>query len=136
MLINGSIEYNNNGVRAEKEVYIDTSQFTSELDHDICDAVAFALFGKTIFREIVQSDKGVPLIILNIKNKEKMAHVVRQPEFLRKTELGSTYLAKELFSIKIENVEYDSLEEKRYYELLSDYVDISYDEFSKNCKGK
>ena len=147
MIIDGYIEYNNNGILTEKNFNIDTSIVADEKDCDICDAVSFALFGKTVFNEIVQEEKGVPTISLKIQNKGKSIEVFREPEFWQKTFFGSVYLSEEEFGITTENDkystnelaletgEYKPLTGEKYYALLNDYIDISYDEFVLMCKS-
>lgn len=129
MLITGMVTYNKNGALTEKHVGIDTSAKPSTLDHDVCDAVSFALYGKTIFGDIVRTEIGVPFITLNIDCKGKSAYIVRQPQYLKETAFGNRYLSQELFSLKTKDTEYESLSAEKYYELINDVVDMSYDEF-------
>ena len=130
MIINGTVEYNNNGELTEKKICIDTGSKTIENDEYIYDAVSFALYGKTIYHNIVSSDTGVPLIILRVECKGKSAYLVRQPQYYRETHFGTRYLSKEVFSIKTETEEHDALSSEAYYKLLDKYIDMSFDEFS------
>ena len=129
MLIKGFIEYNNNASFKKIAVDFDTEKDCSQMGTDAFDAIAYALYGKTIYNEIVRPENGVPFIALNIECNSKAFYVARQPEYSRKTELGTTYLTKEILSIKTESAEYDSLSEEEYYEILKEYLDISYNEF-------
>lgn len=135
MLITGTIEYNKNGTLTEKHVGIDTSVKPSSLERDICDAVSFALYGKTVFCDIVCAETGVPLITLNIDCKGKSVYIIRQPQYLKETHFGNTYLNQELFALKTQDVEYESLSAEKYYALLGDYVDLSCDEFASYCRS-
>lgn len=134
MIIKGVIQYNNNGKLTDKEVYIDTTIINAQIDLDVCDAVAFALYGKTVYKDIVREDIGVPFIVLDVSSGDKNVHVVRQPEYDRVTHFGTKYLAKELFALKTEKEEYDSLSSEHYYALISDYVDVSFEEFINTIK--
>ena len=134
MIITGTIEYNNNGSLSEKKVNIDTAKKNSNVSRDVYDAVAFALYGKTVFQEIVRPEKGVPMIALQITRNGKSVRIVRQPQYIRETALGSTYLTKGLFSLATEEMQYDSLSAEKYYEMIKDYIDMSYEDFSKYCK--
>ena len=134
MLIFGTIEYNNNGNISEERLKIDTANTDSSVSKDVYDAVAFALYGKTVFQEIVRLDKGVPMIALQITRNGKSVRIVRQPQYIRETALGSTYLTKGLFSLATEEMQYDSLSAEKYYEMIKDYIDMSYEDFSKYCK--
>ena len=129
MIIKGLVEYNNNGALTEKRFEFDTTSKSAKPDYDICDAIAFTVYGKTIYQNIINPDLGVPFISINLECNGKIANVVRQPEYLRRTAFGTTYLTKEIFSIETENTEYNSLSCEKYYELLKEYVDISFDEF-------
>lgn len=131
MKIEGIIEYNNNGAISNIDVNVDTSTSLSKVDKNVLDAISFALYGKTIFNDVI-NEKGVPLIALNIKDKG--VYVVRQPEYLRETHFGTKYLRKDVYSLRTDNEEYESLTEEKYYSLLNNYVDISYDEFVAKCK--
>ena len=135
MIIKGFVEYNNNGAFKKITVDFDTEKDCSPLEANICDAIAFALYGKTIYNEIVRPEMGVPFIALNIECNSKAFYVARQPEYSRNTALGTTYLTKELFSIKTKSAEYDSLSEEKYYEVLKEYLDISFNEFVSFLKS-
>ena len=134
MLIFGTIEYNNNGNISEERLKIDTANTDSSVSKDVYDAVAFALYGKTVFQEIVRPEKGVPMIALQITCNGESVRIVRQPQYIRETALGSTYLTKGLFSLATEEMQYDSLSAEKYYEMIKDYIDMSYEDFSKYCK--
>ena len=64
MKIEGTLEYNNNGTITKETFLIDTASPSSDITRDQYDAVAYALFGKTIFQDIIKVEKGVPSIIL------------------------------------------------------------------------
>ena len=134
MLIKGTIEYNKNGYLSEENINIDTTKKNSDVSRDVYDAVAFALYGKTIFQEIVRPERGVPLISLHITSNGKSAMIGRQPQYVKETALGSIYLTKELFSLATEETQFDSLTAEKYYEIIKAYIDMSYEEFSKYCK--
>ena len=129
MKIKGFIEYNNSASFKKITVDFDTEKDCSQTGTDVFDAIAYALYGKTIYNEIVRIEMGVPFIALNIECNSKAFYVARQPEYLRNTAPGTTYLTKELFSIKTESAEYDALSEEKYYEILKEYLDISFNEF-------
>ena len=135
MLIKGTIEYNNNRKLIERQVCIDTNVKSSTIDHDICDAVAFALYGKTIFSDIVSSDKGLPTVFLKIDCKEKSVYTVRRPQYQKVTHFGTKYIEQELFSLKTKDAEYKSMSDEKYYALIGDFVDLSYDEFVLYCRS-
>ena len=116
---------------SEKKVNIDTAKINSNVSREICDAVAFALYGKTVFQEIVRPENGVPMIALQITCNGKSVRIVRQPQYVRDTALGSTYLTKELFSLATEEAQFDSLSAEKYYEIIKAYIDMSYEDFSK-----
>ena len=130
MIIEGMIQYNNNGELTEKKICVDTGSKTIENDEYIYDAVSFALYGKTIYHNIVSSDTGVPLITLRVECKGKSAYLVRQPQYYRETYFGTRYLSKEVFSIKTETEEHEALSSEAYYKLLDKYIDMSFNEFS------
>ena len=134
MLIVGTIEYNNNGNISEEKLRIDTANSDSSVSKDVYDAVAFALYGKTVFEEIVRPEKGVPMIALQITCNGKSVRIVRQPHYVREAALGSAYLTEELFSLATEEMQYDSLSAEKYYEMIKDYIDMSYEDFAKYCK--
>ena len=46
--------------------------------------------------------------------RQKTIYIARQPEHLRKTHFGSTYLSKEIISVKTETQEYPSLSSEKY----------------------
>ena len=131
----GFVEYNNNGALAKKTVDVDTELDCSKIENDICDAIAFALYGKTIYNDIVRPEVGVPFIALNIEYNSKAIYIARQPEYIRSTHFGSTYLAEGLHSIKTEAMEYDSLQEEEYFSILKDYIDITFEEFASSFKA-
>ena len=134
MLIYGTIEYNNNGSITEEKLKIDTANTDSSVSKDVYDAVAFALYGKTVFQEIVRLEKGVPMIALQITCNGKSVRIVRQPQYVRETALGSTYLTKELFSLATEETQFDSLSAEKYYEIIKAYIDMAYEDYAKYCK--
>ena len=135
MIIKGFVEYNNNGAFAKKTVDVDTESNCSKIENDICDAIAYALYGKTIYNDIVRPEVGVPFIALNIEYNSKAIYIARQPEYIRATNLGSIYLAKGLYSIKTEAMEYVSLQDEEYYSILKDYIDITFEEFASSFKA-
>ncbi len=118
----------------EEKASIDTSKKPSGISEEVCDAVAFALFGKTIFRDILDNKKGPPFILLTVDCKGKTVNLVRKPKYMRETGLGTQYLTKELFSLKTDNDDYPSLSAARYYELLKDHIDMTFDDFSEYCR--
>ena len=135
MIIKGFVEYNNNGAFKKITVDFDTEKDCSPLEANICDAIAFALYGKTIYNDVVCHEAGVPFIALNIECNSKAFYVARQPEYMRKTDLGSSYLAKELFSLKTETKEYDSLQKDEYFNILKDYIDMPFEAFVSIIKS-
>ena len=134
MFIKGIVEYNDNGAVSEEKIDMDTTMLRVGENKDLLDAVAFALYGKTIFKEIVREGKGVPLICLEIKDKGKTFYVVRKPEYIRKTAFGNKYLTKEMFSLKTEDAEYESLSDEKYYTLLKELISLSYEDFVSLCQ--
>ena len=131
MIIKGIINYNNNGVLTDKTVEIDTDKQYQDISEDVCDAVSFALYGKTIYRDIINTDTGVPTIILSVECGGKTVYIVRQPQYIRETNFGTRYLSKEVLSLKTDQEEYESLSEDKYYKLINKYINISYDELFK-----
>ena len=128
MKIKGLIDYESG---SEVKVSMSTEEKCGqEWEEDVFDAVSYALFGKTIFHEIINSKKGPPLIILTIESKGKEVYIVRKPQYLRVTHFGSKYLTKDICSIKTEEEEFDSLNPEEYYKMLEPFLDISYDDFA------
>ena len=66
MLIEGYVRYIINGEIEREEIRIDTSEKSAGISEDIADVVSFALFGKTVFRDIPREDKGIPYIVLSV----------------------------------------------------------------------
>ena len=135
MHIKGTVEYNKQGAVTDEKFEIDTNKKETGISKGAYDAISFALFGKTVFHDIIEPEKGVPLIILEITCKEKAAYVVRQPEYIKETHFGKKYLNKELFSLKIGDVEYKSLSDEKYHDLLKECIDMSFDDFSAYCRS-
>ena len=135
MIIEGHIVYNKNGVINDKTIRIDTSLQSSEISEDIADAVSFALFGKTVFRDIVREVTGVPFISLIIDCNGNETIVQREPAYSRETHFGNRYTSEELFSLHINDTDYDKLSKEKYYELLNGVIDMSYDEFAAFAKA-
>ena len=134
MLIKGIVEYNNNGAVSEEKINMDTTALRVAESKDLLDAVAFALYGKTVFQEIVRAGKGVPLISMEINDNGKTFYVVRQPEYLRETAFGNRYLTKELFSLKTEDAEYESLSAEKYFAMLKDLISLAYEDLISLCR--
>ena len=135
MIIEGHVVYNKNGEINDMTMRIDTSLKGAEISEDIADAVSFALFGKTVFRDIVREDTGVPLISLIINCNGNEIIVQREPTYIRETHFGSRYTSDELFSLHINDTDYDTLPKEKYYELLNGIIDMSYDEFVAIAKA-
>jgi len=137
VLISGTIEYTKTtGETYEKKVQINTDEICNEKNNDILDAVAFALYGKTIFKEIVRLEPGLPFIVLTINSKNGTAVVGRKPEHYRVTHFGTEYNAKEYFSLTVNGIDYnEDLSAEQYYQLLNEYLDLSYDEFVAYCRS-
>ncbi len=132
MKIKGTISYWDG---SEVKVAIESEeQFSAAGDQDIIDAVSYALFGKTVYHEIIHPKKGPPLIILSIENNGREVYIVRQPQYPRETHFGTKYLSKDVCSIKTEKEEYDSLDPEKYYMMLDEFLDISEDDFALKCK--
>ena len=133
MIIEEHVVYNKNGETNDKTIRIDTSLKGAEISEDIADAVSFALFGKTVFRDIVREDTGVLFITLRISNCDKEAYVVRQPEYVQVTHFGSKTLNKEVFGINdksdSENTETPYLSAEEYFKQLDKYIDMKCDDF-------
>ena len=134
MKIDGIIEYNKNGVLSEEKVHIDAIKSLSNIDEDICDAVAFALFGKTVFNEIIRPEKGIPRIFLNIECAGKVVMLVRQPGYVGETELGTKTLVHELFSLSTDEKKYPTLSAEKYFKEIGRFIDLSFVEFANQCK--
>lgn len=132
MKIDAFIEWDWNG--SQEEASIDTSEKCSGISADVYDAISFALFGKTLFRDVVDPEKGPPFIFLTITCKGKNVCVARKPQYMRETAFGSRYLTEELFSLKTDEEDYPSLSADRYYELLKDHIDMTFDDFSAYCR--
>ena len=133
MIVQGAIEYNNNGVLTRKNVDIDTSKNNS-CEKDVCDAISFALYGKTVFNDIISSEFGVPLIALTVENNGGVVRVTRQPQYTRITHFGTEYLSGELFILETKDAVYDSISSEKYYELMKEYADKTYEEFASYCR--
>ena len=133
MFIEGHVSYLINGEPKEERIRINTAEKSVEISEDIADAVSFALFGKTVFRDIPREDKGIPYIVLRVSCGDSEAFVVRQPEYINVTHFGSKSLNKEVFGIRDkdnpENAEAPSLSAEEYFKRLDNYMDMTYDEF-------
>jgi len=139
MLIEGHVSYLINGEIKEETIKIDTTEQNAGISEDIADVVSFALFGKTVFRDIPREDKGIPLIILRVSCGDNEALVVRQPEYIQVTHFGSKRLSKEVFEIQDkddpENAEAPSLSAEEYFKRLDKYMDMTYDDFRAFCRS-
>ncbi len=92
MIIKGFIMYDCIEGLPEKDVSIDTSKRIAACDRDVCDDVSFAMFGKTVFNDLLRKEKGVPEISLTIECKGNTVHIFRKPQYLRVTYFGTEYL--------------------------------------------
>lgn len=117
--------------RVDFDLQIDKS--LAKQDKNVVDAVSFALFDKTIFNDNFIK-KMVPCVVLEICDEKEDIYIARQPEYIRTTSMGKECLRKGIFSIKIGELEYDGLSSDKYYELLNQYLHISYEEFKSLCK--
>lgn len=135
MFIKGTIEYDNNIALTQENFIIDTSKKDSDVSEYTYDAVAFSLYGKTVFHDIINDEKGLPAAFFQITCNGKTAHIARKPQYMRVTDLGTKYLTKELFSFSNEKDDYASLSAEKYYELIKDYVDMSFEDFTAYCKS-
>ena len=115
------------------KINLDTNDCSSNSPLEF-DLVAYALYGETIFENILRDDLGVPLIVLEIKTNKGSFSVVRQPEYLRETHFGTRYLAKEVLGYKEDQTEYPSLSKETYNELLKSKLDLSFEEFKALVK--
>ena len=118
----------------QENFIIDTSKKDSAVSEYTYDAVAFSLYGKTVFHDIINDEKGLPAAFFEITCNGKTAHIARKPQYMRVTDLGTKYLKKELFSFSNkDNVV--PLSAEKYYELIKDYIDMSFEEFTAYCKS-
>ena len=135
MKITGTIEFNNNGALSEEKVSLDTEKRDPVVNENVYEAVSFALYGKTVFHDIVRPETGVPMISLSISCGDKKVAIVRQPQYVRETAMGSNYLTKELFSFSTDDMQYGALSSETYYQMIHDYLDMSYEKFVGFCRA-
>lgn len=136
MRLKGAVEYYTNGNLKEPihlKFEVDTGQKAVGVGHDICDAISFALYGKLVFRDSFDSERGFPLVILHIDCKGKKALVIRQAECYRVSPSGIKFFSGPILSVKAGDVDSDKLSSEEYDILMQNYLDLSYDEFSAFC---
>ena len=95
MIVDGFIDYGRKGVEDDIVIYIDTST-KHNLSNDAADAISFALFGKTVFRGILEQDKGVPVIVLKFVCDGGTVYTVTRTQRLQEDDL--CHLKTGLFS--------------------------------------
>ena len=127
MRITGQVEFRcANGESTLKDVDFDTDASAYLLENDLCDAVAFALYGKTVYQEIYVPETGVLVIAyLTIECKGKTLSVTRRPGHWRKTIMGNIYFMEDFFFIR----DVGEVSCEKYYELMDEHLDRSFDEF-------
>ena len=130
MRIEGTLEYNNNGTITKETFLIDTAAPSSDITRDQYDATAYALFGKTIFQDIIKVEKGIPVIVLEFVYREKKITVIRQPRHWYEDSMGALCPAAEKSALKTETEEYLDLTPEKYYNLLKGYLPITYHDFA------
>ncbi len=128
MIIEGFVDYGHRGVDDDKLIDIDTSM-PPQLDNDAADAVSFALFGKTVFRDISQQKTGVPTVALKLLCDDAAVFLIRRPPCALQTENG-VCRHEELFSATTcRNGEIPDLSPEEYYDLLDKHFKMTYEDF-------
>lgn len=136
MLITGTLYYNDDGFRYEKAIEgFDTSKKADAVNQDMADAIAFALYGKTVFEDIVREGKPVPLIDLNIDCGGKKTRVVRQPRYVQEQSFGGGRPSPEQFNIQADTPKLQTVQADEFFKRVKECIDMSFDEFAAYCKG-
>ena len=128
MIIDGFVDYGRRGTDDDKLIDIDTSR-PPQLDNDAADAVSFALFGKTVFRDIFQQEAGIPTVALSLFCEDVTVFLVRRPPCTRQKENG-VCRHEELFSATTcGNGEIPDLSPEEHYDLLNKHFKMTYEDF-------
>ena len=135
MIIKGTLYYKDVITIEDKFEGFDTSKKDADLDHDVADSIAFALYGKTVFTEITKLSKGVPLIDLEIECGGKKTRVVRQPRYVAMESYGAGRPSPEQWNIQDGTPKLQTLNADEYFKRVKDCIDMDYDAFAAFCKG-
>ena len=134
MIIKGTLYYKGIITVEEKFEGFDTSK-KGEVNPDVADSIAFALYGKTVFNDITKLSKGVPLIDLEIACGDKKTRVVRQPRYVAMESYGAGRPSPEQWNIQDGTPKLQTLTADEYFKRVKDCIDMDYDAFAAFCKG-
>ena len=135
MIIKGTLYYKDVITIEDKFEGFDTSKKGADLDRDVADSIAFALYGKTVFTEITKLSKGVPLIDLEIECGGKKTRVVRQPRYVAMESYGAGRPSPEQWNIQDGTPKLQTLTADEFFKRVKDCIDMDYEEFAAFCKG-
>ena len=137
MIITGKLYLDDGGFKFEKPVEgFDTAKKAEAVDKDVADAIAYALYGTTVFEEITAPGRLVPLIDLNIKRGRKTTRVVRQPRYIQGDESGRGRPSPEQYNIQLPDApKLKTVNSEEYFELIKGCIDKTFDQFAAWCKG-
>ena len=137
MIITGKLYLDDGGFKYEKQVdAIDTAKKAEAVDKDTADAIAYALYGKTVFEEITAPGRPIPLIDLNIECGGKKTRVVRQPRYVAMEHYGAGRPSPEQYNIHAEGMpKLKTVTGNEFFELVKDCIDMTFDEFAAWCRG-
>ena len=134
MIIKGTLYYKGIITVEDKFDGFDTSK-KGEINPDVADSIAFALYGKTVFNDITKLSKGVPLIDLEIECGGKKTRVVRQPRYVAMESYGAGRPSPEQWNIQDGTPKLQTLNADEYFKRVKDCIDMDYDAFAAFCKG-
>lgn len=137
MIITGKLYLDDSGFKFEKPVTgFDTAAKAESVDKDVADAIAFALYGKTVFEDITAPGRLVPLIDLNIECCGKKTRIVRQPRYVAMEHWGAGRPSPEQFNIQPEDApKLKTVTGDEFFKLIAGCIDMTFDEFAAWCRG-